>query len=291
MGMNVAVLGATGVYGRHLLPRLICAGHRVRALVRSPEKATQASACGVEIRQADIFDAASLRSALEGCDIAINLATMLPSPGRQGGDYAENDRLRVQGTPIFLEACRASGVPRVLQQSVALIHAGGGETWADEETFHPIVADGAAGPAIAALRSMEASVRQSGLDWVILRGGLFYGPGTGFDDDWFSRAHAGKLRLPGDGVDYVSLVHITDMAAATVAAIAKWPTREAFIVADDAPARWRDVLGYVASVARVDPPPPGGRSAMPSFRVSNRKARERLSWSPAYADYRAGLVR
>ncbi|MGH8240607.1 MAG: hypothetical protein ACREXP_26820 [Steroidobacteraceae bacterium] len=55
-----------------------------------------------------------------------------------------------------------------------------------------------AGAAVAAVRAMEAAVVESDLDWVILRGGLFYGPGTGFDDDWFARARAGKLRLPAE---------------------------------------------------------------------------------------------
>jgi uncharacterized protein YbjT (DUF2867 family) len=36
MSVHIAVLGATGVYGRHLVPRLIAAGYRVRALVRRP---------------------------------------------------------------------------------------------------------------------------------------------------------------------------------------------------------------------------------------------------------------
>src|SRR5262245_42318332 len=97
---TVAVLGASGVYGRHLLPRLVAAGHRVRALVRRPATATAAAACGAEIRAADVFDAASLRVGLAGCEIAINLATSLPAPGRDGGDYAANDRLRSEGTPI-----------------------------------------------------------------------------------------------------------------------------------------------------------------------------------------------
>jgi nucleoside-diphosphate-sugar epimerase len=289
--MRVGVLGATGVYGRHLLPRLAAAGYRVRALVRTPSKATHAMACGAEIARADIFDEASLRAALKGCDIAINLATSLPSPRSQGGDFAANDRLRVEGTPLFLGACHTVGVPRVLQQSVSMVHGGGADAWADETTFHPVPGEGIAGAAIAAARSMEASVQQSGLDWLILRGGLFYGPGTGFDDDWFSRAQAGKLRLPAEGDDYVSLVHIADMAAATLAAIARWPSRHALIVADNEPAPWRDIFNYVCSVAGVGPPPPGGRSAMPSFRVRNDKARDLLSWTPFYANYRQGLVR
>jgi nucleoside-diphosphate-sugar epimerase len=289
MTLRMGVLGATGVYGRHLVPRLTAAGHRVRALVRRPEAASMLAACGAEVLPADIFDGASLRSGLAGCDVALNLATSLPGPSGRG-DYAQNDRLRRDGTPNFVQACRDAGVPRILQQSIALTHAGGGDAWADETTFHP-VDDSVAGAAIAAVRSMEAAIADSRLDWLVLRGGLFYGPGTGFDDDWFARARAGKLRLPADGTGYVSLVHIADMALATVAAIDRWPSRRAVIVADNQPVRWRDVFNYVCAVAGAAAPPPGGRALLPSFRVRNRLARELLSWKPAYADYRAGLVR
>ncbi|QWP78371.1 NAD(P)-dependent oxidoreductase [Lysobacter sp. K5869] len=290
MSLRIAVLGATGVYGRHLLPRLAAAGHRVRALVRDPANAAAAAACGAELAQADAFDPAALRAGLAGCELAINLATSLPRPDAPG-DYAANDRLRRDGTPIWLRACAEAGVGRVLQQSIAMIHAGGGEAWADEDTEHPVVDAGIAADAIAAARDMEAAVRACGSDWAILRGGLFYGPGTGFDDDWFARARAGRLRLPGEGEDYVSLLHVADMAAATVAAIERWPSRRALIVADDRPVRWRDLLGHVCALAGAAPPAPGGRSLMPSFRVGNRRAREALAWAPAYPDYRAGLAR
>ncbi len=289
MSECIAVLGATGVYGRHLVPRLVAAGYRVRALVRRPEAAALAAACGAEVAAADVFDEASLRIGLVGCDVAINLATALPSPTR-AGDYAKNDQLRREGTPIWVRACRDAGVARIVQQSIAMVHAGGGDAWADETTFHPVRQEIAAS-AIAAARAMEATIEHSGLDWMILRGGLFYGPGTGFDDDWFARARAGKLRLPARGDDYVSLVHIADMAGATVAALGRWPSRRALIVADDEPARWRDVFSYVCAVAGSAAPQPGGLALMPSFRVANRRARELLSWAPLYGDHRAGLVR
>jgi nucleoside-diphosphate-sugar epimerase len=289
--MRIAVLGATGVYGRHLLPRLATGGHRVRALVRTPAAAGSAAACGADIVAADIFDEGSLRAGLAECELAINLATSLPSPSSKSGDYAHNDHLRREGTRNWVRACRAAGVQRILQQSIAMIHAGGGDAWVDETMFFPRGDEGVAAAALDAARDMEETIGASDLDWTILRGALFYGPGTGFDDDWFARARAGKLRLPADGREYVSLVHIADMAAATVAAIERWPSRQALIVADDHPATWRDVFNYVCAVAGSESPQPGGRSLMPSFRVTNRRAREWLAWAPRFPDYRAGLAR
>ena len=290
MTSSVAVLGATGVYGRHLVPRLVARGHRVRALVRRPVAAAIAAACGAELRVADVFDAASLRPGLDGCDVAIDLATSLPGPSGRG-DYAANDRVRREGTPIWVRACRDVGVSRIIQQSIAMVNAGAGEAWADEDTVFRAGQQDVAALGIGAALAMEETVRESGLDWLILRGGLFYGPGTGFDDDWFARARAGKLRLPGDGHEYVSLVHIADMAEATVAAVARWPSRRALIVSDDEPARWRDVFAYIAAIAGAAPPEAGGRLGLPSYRVSNRRARELLSWTPVYANYRIGLAR
>ncbi len=289
MTTTVAVLGASGVYGRHLVPRLLAAGHRVRALVRRPEAAAAAAVAGAAVRRADVFDADTLRAALAGCDVGINLATSLPAPGKTTGDFDENDRVRREGTPIWVAACRDVGVPRVVQQSIAMVHANG-DAWADEDTALP-AADDVAGRAIAAARTMEATIGASGLDWLILRGGLFYGPGTGFDDDWFARARAGRLRLPGDGSDYVSLVHVADMAEATVAALARWPSRRALIVADDRPSPWREVFGYVAALVGAPPPAAGGRAGFPSFRVRNDRARDAIGWRPFHADFRAGLVR
>lgn len=289
MDTRIAVLGANGVYGRHLLPRLVRAGFNVRALVRRPEAADVARACGAEIGIADIFDRAALRAGLEGAAICINLATSLPGPSGRG-DYAVNDRVRAEGVPILLEACRDSGVQRLLQQSIALVGASCDQLFDEDARADPI-GDDASAQAIRATLAMEDAVRASALDWIILRGGLFYGPGTGFDDDWFARARAGKLRLPEDGADFVSLVHIADMCAATLAALERWPSRQTLIVSDDLPASWRDVFTYICALAGAPPPTPGGRRGFPSFRASNARARAMLDWAPRYSDYRSGLAR
>jgi nucleoside-diphosphate-sugar epimerase len=172
-----------------------------------------------------------------------------------------------------------------------MVNASEAEGWADEDSATNAASDDIAGRATGAALAMEQTVRESIAECLILRGGLFYGRGTGFDDDWFSRAQAGKLRLPGDGQQFVSLVHITDMAAATALAIERWPGPDTLIVADDRPARWSEIFGYIAHLVGASEPQPGGRAGFPSFRVSNARARTRLGWAPHYTHFRAGLAR
>lgn len=288
MKLSVAILGASGVYGRHLIPRVVARGHRVRALVRNPDAAHVARACGAEAIAADTFDEASLIAGVKGCDVAINLATALRD-AVSGEQYAQNDRVRTEGAPIFLRACEAAAVSRVIQQSIAMAH-GAGQDWADENAPPARIADPVGAAALEAAITLEHAVKQSALDWTILSGGLFYGPGTGFDDRWRAAARAGKLRLPGDGSDFVSLIHIADMAAATLAAIERPVSRETLIVTDDAPAQWRDVFGHLAASMGAPAPQAGGRQGFPSFRMRNRRARDALTWAPFYSDYRMGLA-
>jgi len=290
MAETIAILGGNGVYARHLIPRLVAEGHAVIALVRRPEAAVFAHACGAAVRVADIFDPAAMTTALQGCSIGINLATSLPGPSGRG-DFDANDRVRAEGVANWIAACRAAGVTRVIQQSIGMICASGDDRWTDEHHLFPATPETVSGRAFLATQAMEAAITASPLDWIILRGGLFYGPGTGFDDGWVGRAAAGKLKTPGTGEDYVSLVHIADMASASLAAVNHWPSRETLIVCDDAPATWRDVFSHVAAIANGPPPQPGGPPGFPSFRLRNARAKDVLGWRPFHRNYRAGLAR
>jgi nucleoside-diphosphate-sugar epimerase len=277
MSQTVAVLGASGVYGRHLVPRLLARGHRVRALVRRPDTAPS----GSEARVVDIFDGDSLRRAIEGCDVVVNLVTAVPRPD-QPPDFAMNDRIRREGTASLIAACRDG--QHLIQQGIAMVHAGGGEAVLDEQ------APMQAGPATASAIEMEATVRASGLSHLILRGGLFYGPGTGREAQWLEAARSGALAIPGDGSDFASLIHVADMAEATALAVDTRGASGALLVVDDQPVRWRDLFSHVAKLAHAPAPKAGAPLRLPSFRCSNGAAREVLGWRPFYADYRSGLA-
>jgi nucleoside-diphosphate-sugar epimerase len=80
--MNVLVTGGTGLVGSHACRALMAAGHSVRLLVRSPDKA-RAFYGGLgetmpELLEGDITDVESVRRALDGCDAVVHAAAATP---------------------------------------------------------------------------------------------------------------------------------------------------------------------------------------------------------------------
>lgn len=105
--MRVLVTGATGYIGGRLVPRLVEAGHHVRLLARDSGRLTGRFG-DVEIREGDLFDAASIRAAMEGIEVAYYL---VHSMTRSRGDFAENDR---KAAAIFSQAAAEAGVERII---------------------------------------------------------------------------------------------------------------------------------------------------------------------------------
>lgn len=86
---RVLVTGATGYVGGRLVPRLLERGHRVRVLVRDPDRIRgRPWLSAVEVVQGDLLDASSLPSALAGMDAAYYLVHSMGG----GEDFAAQDR-------------------------------------------------------------------------------------------------------------------------------------------------------------------------------------------------------
>jgi nucleoside-diphosphate-sugar epimerase len=137
---------------------------------------------------------------------------------------------------------------------------------------------------------MEAMVRASALDWCILRAGLFYGAGTGREDEWRLAAQENRLTLPGDGSSLLSLVHVVDMARAVVTATEYAPPGSVYNVVDDEPVRYKDLFTYIAAQLDKGAPKAGGPKILPSLGCKNARIREELPWQPSYPSYRSGLA-
>lgn len=281
--MYVVVIGASGVLGAHLVPRLLEAGHRVRATAREPTAMTARGWAGAELGAADMLDRASLDAAVAGADVVVNAATAVPRPGSEP-DWSANDAIRTRGTANLIAACRAGGVSRLVQQSIALLVPSVGDAWVDESA--PVETNERTASAL----HMEEQVKGCALSWRIVRGGLFYGPGTGREAFWLEQARAGALQLPGGGDDFVSLVHVADYAAALVAAV-EWKGDGLVVNAvDDSPVTWAQLFGSLCEVIGAPAPRPGGPRLQPSFRARNARARSLLRWRPFYRSFRTGLL-
>src|SRR5262245_47272730 len=113
--MRVAVTGATGFIGRHLVRELLGGGHDVVAIRRPSGDPARLAAGGVEVVSAPLDDEAAMAEGLRGCDAVVHLA---------GGGFADERatwEANADGTAHVLAACEAAGVGRVLLASTVTV--------------------------------------------------------------------------------------------------------------------------------------------------------------------------
>jgi len=158
-GSRIFLAGASGVIGQRLIPILIQAGHVVGGMTRSPSKTKLLSDLGAEPIVCDVFDRDALIQAVRDFnpDVILNELTDLPDDVAKIDEHADlNARIRTEGNQNLIEAARQSGSPKLLVQSVA---------WELPD-----------GPDARAVAELERSVLAE--RGVVLRYGMFYGPGT-----------------------------------------------------------------------------------------------------------------
>ncbi len=124
---------------------------------------------------------------------------------------------------------------------------------------------------------------------LVLRPAAIYGPGRGVHESM----RAGKYRLPGDGSNFISRIHVDDLAAHCVAALDATLTG-AFPVADEEPCPAREIAEFCSRLLGVPMPEfteilPGDDTRRADRRVDGRAIREALGIALRYSNYRQGL--
>ena len=261
--MKIFIAGASGAIGSQLIPQLVARGHQVVGTTRSAVKTGPLCALGAEPVIVDALDPDSVADAVAKAEpeVIVHQATALSGPVtfrnvKRG--VATTNRLRIEGTDHLLAAGRAVGVRKVVAQSnYAMLERTGGPVVDETARIEPNPPKGVKEGA-EALRHLEEAV--TGITWadgIALRYGGFYGPGTGIEaaPGAVMAELIRKRRAPivGGGGGVWSMVHITDAASATVAAI-ECGKPGIYHVADDEPAPVREVLLELARVLGAKPP-------------------------------------
>lgn len=285
--MRVFLTGATGVLGQASATRLVAAGHTVTGVARTPEKAALLRNLGVTPVAVDVLNAGALADRLRGHDAACNLMTAIPVgwAALRPGAWKVSDQLRTEGSQAVVAAASAAGVRRLVQESVSLLYADGGDAWITEDS--PLSVSRGLDP-VAVAESTATRFGGVGRDAVVLRFGLLVG-----DDPltrWqLTQARAGRPVGLGDPRAWATVVHPHDAGAAVVAAleapagiynVGAEPVRRAELAASFAAAVGRETVGFVPKlVVRLG----GDRLAAlaRSHRVSATRLREATGWAPA----------
>lgn len=149
---SAAVFGASGYIGSNLVPHLVKAGWRVRAVARSKEVLEARQWEEVDLVQADVLDPESLGPALEGIDMAFYLVHSMAAGARFGS-------LDTEAAGQFAQAAESAGLRRIVYL--------GGLVPADD-----------AGEHIDSRRETGAILRLGSVPVTEIRAGIIIGPGS-----------------------------------------------------------------------------------------------------------------
>jgi 2-alkyl-3-oxoalkanoate reductase len=302
--MNLFIAGGTGAIGRVLVPLLVGAGHRVVALARSPERATQLAQMGAVPVIGDVYDPSELSRlvAQSGAEVVVHQLTAFGT--RDGDPYAETIRVRIDGTRNLIAAARAAGARRFIAQSISFVCSPISAGLTDEET--PLYLDAPAGlqPLVQAVASLERQTLDAkAMSGTVLRYGWFYGPGTSYDPQGSipTAIRKGAMPIIGAGAGTYSFINLIDAAEATVKILAQ-ESSGIYNIVDDSPARLSEWLPFAAAL--LDAPAPGhidealARQTLGDMRVyylneqrgaSNAKAKRAFNWEPRFPSWRTGF--
>ncbi len=188
--MNLLIFGATGPTGLRLVEQALEAGHQVTAFVRDPSRLT-VSHSALRTISGDITDAAAVGKAIPGHDAVLSALGTVPK---------KPDTSLSDGTRHIVEAMKVAGIRRLL----AVTSMGVGDSNAQMPFIFRVLTWTVIKHAWTDKERQEQIIRDSGLDWTIIRPGrLDTGEKTG---TW-------KVLPPDAPAPKPNAIHRADVAA------------------------------------------------------------------------------
>ena len=298
--MKILVTGADGFVGAALCPALAAAGHTVIAATRhgGPSEPWERRALG------DLGSGPIPASLFDAVDAVIHLAARVHVMRDRGTNpLAEFRRVNVEGTRRLVYAAAAAGVRRFVFLSSIKVsgEASPGRSFTEDDPPHPEDAYGLS--KFEAESVLTAAAAKTGIETVVIRAPLVYGPGVRANFRALLRLCDTALPLPLGAVrNRRSLIYRGNLVDALMrAATAPQAAGKTYLVRDpedlstpELIARLRRALGRPA---RLMPCPTGllraaallaGRAAaadrlIGTLTLDDSRIRHDLAWQPPYS--------
>lgn len=206
MGRLVAVTGATGFVGPHLVAALARRGWRLRLLVRRWSPLPSLSGVDAELILGDLSSEAALRQLVDGADAVVHAAGLIKAK-------ADRDFLPVNRDSAALLSALAPDAHLVLLSSLA----------ARAPQLSAYGASKRAGEAVVASRSGP---------WTIVRAPAVYGPGDRETLAYFRAIKSGIAPQPRVPEAHLALIHVVDLAEALALTVERPPPNATYEIDD-----------------------------------------------------------
>lgn len=229
----VAVTGATGFLGRHLIGALAEQGWRVRALVRRDAVLAAPAGAEPEIVIGGLSDADALASLCHGAEVVIHAAGLIKAP-----NLAAFAKVNVEGSRRVAEATERAGVGRMLMVSSLA---------AREPQLSPYAASKRGGE-LAAQAVLGERLH-------VLRPPAIYGPGDLETLSVFEAAQRLPLAPVFDPRARIAMIHVADAARQIAAAAERAPDKPVVALSDGRAEgySWREIVESAAQAVGRSP--------------------------------------
>ncbi len=208
--MNSLVTGGGGFLGRYIVEQLLARGDAVTVFARGAYP--ELEALGARVVRGDLQDADAVKRACAGMDVVFHVAARAGMWGPWDDFYGVN----VTGTQNVIAACRAKGVPKLINtSSPSVIFDGEPHEGVNESYPYPARYESPYPHTKAIAEQAVIAAHNPDLLTVSLRPHLIIGPRDNhLLPGLLARARTGLLPQVGDGTNKVDLTDVEDAARA-----------------------------------------------------------------------------
>lgn len=265
----IAITGASGFIGGRTCEYLLNLRYRVRAIVRTYQRAARLSVWPLEIVQADVMDRESLVAAFQGVDVVVHCAYGTTT------DNALNERITREGTENVISAAAAAGIHRLVHLSTVAVYGSSLPEFVNEDTPYQACKDWYGRSKQLAEKAVLAAHAEGKIETVVLQPAIVYGPWGGiWTIEPVRRILEGSLYLYDSGKGICNSLYVDNLAEAIYLACTKPGIGgERFLITDGTPTTWGDFFGCYARMLGQSLP------TVSEEQVMNIESRRRL-WSP-----------